>query len=326
MNLPIAIGLGAGLVAAVLFLSTATGSILAMMLFFAVSLPGFIAGLGWGTLSALISALAAAGVVALVTGPATGLVYFLSLGLPVVLLCYLALLARPADESGPEGQPKDLEWYPPGRLAAWTTLLAGGFAALSVPFLGFSAESYRGAAKKYFDTTIFSRLPTNGQEAVDRTQIEPVIDLLVQLLPATMAIVWLAIMLLNMWAAQRIVATSGRAIRPTPPVADMTFPRHFPLGFFAALLGTFLPGIAGIIAMGFAGAFLLAYVLMGLAVLHVLARKAPAPSFLLAILYMALMLFSFVALAVAVIGLAEPVFKLRERAQNKPQPPDRTNG
>lgn len=320
MNPLVIIGIGAGLVSAVLFLSTATGSLLAMMLFFVVALPGFIAGLGWGSLAALIAGLSGAAVVAVIIGPTAGLVYLVVLGAPVALLTYLALLAR--EPEGELAEPSgNVEWYPPGRLVAWSTLIAGGVAALSVPLLGFDAETYRASAKSYFEKTIFSQLPDTGPNAVDREQLEPLVDLLVQVLPATSAMVWLAILLTNIWAANRIIEASGRAIRPSPPLATLTYPRHFPLGFVAALLASFVPGIPGIVATGFAGAFLFAYILMGLVVLHVLARRSAFPGLLLMILYLAMLFMGWVTLLVAIIGLGEPVFKLRERVAGGSQPP-----
>ena len=102
----------------------------------------------------------------------------------------------------------------------------------------------------------------------------------------------------------------------------MQYPQPFSLGFFAATLGTFAPGVAGIIATGFAGAFLLAYIILGLIVLHILVARSPFRAFMLVTLYMSMILFGWVALLVAIVGLGEPIFRLRDRAMNKPQPPD----
>ncbi len=322
MNKTILISLGAGIASAVLFLSTATGSLLAMLLFLVVALPSFIVGMGWGSAAALIAGLSASVFSAAIIGPAAGAVYLGTLALPVVLLCYLALLARPPDDAADKSAP--VEWYPPGRLVVWATLLAGAVSALSVPMLGFDAETYRNAAKSYFDATIMSQWPEGSENLPDRKILDPLIDMMVVLLPATSAMVWLGIMLTNLWAGAKIIDASGRAIRPCPPLDGLTYPRQFPLGFVAALLLTFMPGIIGIVATGFAGAFLLAYIIMGLVVLHVVARRTTFPGFILGILYMAMLLIGWVTLLVAVIGLGEPILKLRQRALNKPKPPDQT--
>ncbi len=99
MNSPLLIGIGAGLVSAVLFASTMTGSLLAVALFYITALPGFLAGLGWGTRAALACAVTGAALVTILLAPLTGLGYFLTLGLPIFILCNMALLARPANDA-----------------------------------------------------------------------------------------------------------------------------------------------------------------------------------------------------------------------------------
>jgi hypothetical protein len=140
-------------------------------------------------------------------------------------------------------------------------------------------------------------------------------------LPAAAAIVWFCIMLLNMWSAARIVTVSGRSIRPWPDLTMMSYPGFFALGFAASLIGTFSTGILSIVATGFFGAFLIAYILLGLVVLHVLARTSPFKFVLLSALYLGIFLFGWVALVVAIVGIGDPMFKFRERAMRPPPPP-----
>jgi len=334
MNSPYLTGLGAGLVSAVLFLSTATGSLLAMVLFFLVAMPGFLAGLGWGWLAALISGISGSAVIGLILGPLAGLVYLTTLGLPIAILCYLALLARPSESvsdagSGVDGAtdqpaPPALEWYPAGHLLAWAAVMAGCITAFSVPFLGMDAQSYHEAAKAYFNTAIVNQLPSTDGKPVDREKLEPLIDTLTLLLPASSAMVWLGVITTNMWAAARITQTSARIIRPVPDLTGMTYPRQLPLAFVGSLILTLAPGILSIIATGFAGAFLVAYIIMGLIVLHVVIRSSSMSSFLLLILYLSIVFIGWTSLLVALIGLGEPVFRLRDKARSRHQPPGQT--
>lgn len=324
MNSPILIGVGAGLVSAVLFASTMTGSMLAMMLFYITALPGFLAGLGWGTHAAIIAALVGSGLASVLLAPLAGLGFFLTLGLPIAILCHFALLARPADEaeSAPASAPAGaMQWYPPGRIVALTALMAGSVAALSVPLFGMDVETYRASLQEILDKTFLSQLPDMGEIALDKEKLAPVIELLIRALPAASAIVWFCIMLLNMWSAARIVTVSGRSIRPWPDLRLMSYPGIFALGFVASLIGTFSPGIMGIIATGFAGAFLIAYVLLGLVIVHVMARKSPFRFMFLSTLYVGMFLFGWVALVVAVVGVSDPMFKFRERTSGAAQPP-----
>jgi hypothetical protein len=292
-------------------------------LFFVVALRGYVAGLAQGSASALMAGLCAAVILALVIGLPAGVMYLVTIGLPVALLCYLALLFRPAEENG-SPDAGDVEWYPPGRLVVWATLLAGGVAALSVPLLGFDAETYRETARQHFNEMISQQIPSDAAGDIDREQLESMIDVFVLALPPAAAMAWLGIMLTNMWGGAKLNEIFGHAIRPCPRLAPLTYPAQFPLGFMAALLLSFLPGILGIVATGFAGAFLFAYIVMGLVVLHVVARLSAFPNFLLAILYMAMLFLGWVTLLVAIVGLGEPIFKLRERALNGP--PDGSGG
>ena len=99
-------------------------------------------------------------------------------------------------------------------------------------------------------------------------------------------------------------------------------PNAFFLAFTASLLASFLPGIAGLLATGLAGALLFAYVLQGLAVLHAFSRGMPFRGLMLAAVYIGILLLGWVAVAIAILGLAEPMLRLRDRAAMRGQPPN----
>ena len=91
----IIIGLGSGLVSALLFYSAARGGpLLRPFLLFLIPLPSLVAGLGWGWLAAAAAAVSGALMVGAIVGATTVLGYLLALGLPVVLAAYLAYLSR----------------------------------------------------------------------------------------------------------------------------------------------------------------------------------------------------------------------------------------
>lgn len=325
MNSPILIGIGAGLVSAVLFASTMTGSTLAVALFYVTALPGLLAGLAWGTSSAIISAIVGTALTGLLLAPVAGLGYLLTLGLPIAFLCHLALLARTpgGTATATSTDPQAIEWYPVGRIVTWTAFMGGGVAALTIPLFGMDIETYRASLKEVLDKAFFNQMPAGLPEGFDKENMGPVMELLIRALPAASAIVWISVMLLNMWTAGRIATLSGRAIRPWPDFTAMTYPTPVAVGFVASLLGTFAPGILSIAATGFAGAFLFAYVLLGLVVLHVLASMSAYKFILLSALYIGMFLFGWVALVVAFVGISDPLMKFRERALKKGRtPPD----
>jgi hypothetical protein len=319
--MPIAfiIGAGSGLVSAALFASAATATALAGVLFYLAPLPLCLAGLGWGGMAALISALTGTVVIAASLGPATAAIFALSVAAPTALLAHLALLSRPA--ATPQGQVVGaLEWYPPGRLLGWAALMAGVLAGILVLVLGYDQEAYRQLIREILEHSTLKELDRDGTLFTEET-IASLSGMLARALPAAFAVIWLTITLFNLWMAGLIVDASGRALRPWPDLHALELPNAFVLIFAVALVASFLPGLAGLLVTGLAGALLFAYVLQGLAVIHVYSRGVPLRALLLAAVYLGILLLGWVAIAVAILGLGEPLFRLRGRGNEHGPPP-----
>lgn len=315
MTSPLIIGAGAGLVSAALFAAAATGSPFAGILLYLAPLPLCLAGLGWRSAAAALSALTASVVVGLTLGPATGAVFALAIGAPMALLCHLALLSRPL--TAPDGQAvSTVEWYPVGRILGWAAIIAGALASIVVLLLGYDVDAYRDSIK-----TILEQSTQKGLNAFDLNE-ETIANLSVVLaraLPAAFAVVWLGLTLFNLWMAGLIINASGRALRPWPRLDTLEIPNTFFLIFAAALLASFLPGVASLLATGFAGALFFAYVLQGLAVLHAYTRGLPFRTLLLTAVYLGILLLGWIAIVVAILGLAEPILRLRAAAAAREQ-------
>jgi hypothetical protein len=319
--MPIAfiIGAGSGLVSAALFASAATATALAGVLFYLAPLPLCLAGLGWGGMAALISALTGTVVIAASLGPATAAIFALSVAAPTALLAHLALLSRPAATL--QGQVVGaLEWYPPGRLLGWAALMAGVLAGILVLVLGYDQEAYRQLIREILEHSTLKELDRDGTLFTEET-IASLSGILARALPAAFAVIWLTITLFNLWMAGLIVDASGRALRPWPDLHALELPNAFVLIFAVALVASFLPGLAGLLATGLAGALLFAYVLQGLAVIHVYSRGVPLRALLIAAVYLGILLLGWVAIAVAILGLGEPLFRLRGRGNEHGPPP-----
>jgi hypothetical protein len=314
------IGAGAGLISAALFASAATATALAGVLFYLAPLPVCLAGLGWGGMAALVSALTGSVMVAVTLGPATAAVFALAIAAPAALLAHLALLSRPAVT--PQGTSTvALEWYPPGRLVAWAALIAGVLAGILVLFLGYDQETYRESIREILSNSALKDLDRDGTLLTEEN-IANLSSVLARALPAAFGIVWLTVMLFNLWMAGLIVNASGRALRPWPDLHGLELPNALVLVFAVALAASFLPGLPGLLATGLAGALLFAYVLQGLAVIHVYSRGVPLRGLMLATVYLGILLLGWVALVVAIVGLAEPLLGLRRRANPGGQPPN----
>jgi hypothetical protein len=313
----ILIGIGAGVATALLFASLASGSLVAILLFYLAPLPILIAGLGWSHLAALIAAVSAAASLAVVFGGVFFLAFLIGVGLPAWWLSYLALLARP-----PEKQPAEhLEWYPVGRIVLWTAVIGTLIVLTSIPFFGFDAESFHATLRDAIESAlgIGRRAANEGPDLTASKVLDS--DILATLAPPMVASLTTIIQVINLWLAARIVKVSGRLRRPWPELPAITFPPLAPVFLAAAILGTFLPGMIAIISGILAASLMMAYTILGFAVLHVITRGIDSRPFVLAGVYTAVLIFGWPALILSVLGLADTAFDLRGRAAKKRGPP-----
>jgi len=309
------VGIGAGLASALLFYSAARGSpLLSTLLLLLTPLPSLLAGLGWGWLPALAGA--AAGSVAIAVGASAPIAigYFLALGAPATLASYLAYLSR----SDPQ-DPARREWYPAGRLVAAMSLYGGALPILVMPLFGGTYQILQAPMGEFLRRLSTRAAPELGLRPLTAAQIEGLAEFVIAILPAALAAYWLVIFTLNLYLAGRIARASGRLGRDWPDLPGMTFPAGFALLVALALAASFAPGIAGVIGASFSGALLLAHLLAGLALMHLIARGRA--SWLLWLVYACLILFGpYAAFALILTGLLEPILKLKRRF-GPPSPP-----
>ncbi len=319
MNINLLIGLGAGIVSAMLFASASTGTVLGLfVLFFLSPLPVSVAGLGWGWRAAAIAAFAAALTVSVIGNVRGGVFHLLALGIPTAVLSYLALLSR--DVAGPAGAP-NTEWYPTGRIIAVAALISGALAALALLTTATDIDALRTELRGTFDR-VFVRnmpLPTGQTTPLTEDQLNGIANFLIFSFAPALATMWLSIAMLNLWLAGLVVAKSDRLVRPWPDLSEIKLPPTMPLAFALTIACSFLPGVAGLIAGGFASAILLAYMLVGLAIIHQLTRGLNLRPMLLTGIYVALFLFYlFAGPIIAMIGLSEPFSPLRRPSSQRP--------
>ncbi len=323
---PHIIGIGSGLVAAVLFASLATNSALAVLLFYLTPLPVLLAGIGWGARTALVSCITAALVVALVLRLQTGVAFAVYIGLPGVILSYLFLLRRevPPEAAGPlapGGQP-NVEWYPLGRIIAWAALMAGGLVALGLLLLGGDGEGYRQSVRAMFDESTVAQLQSVFGPQFGPAELDRFIDRFTRyILPAFAAILWLLIMTGNLWLAAKSASISGQLARPLPRFTQIDYPPALVAGFFAAFGLSLSSGLLSLSGIAFLGAIACAFLILGVAVIHVLSAGSPYRLLLLAMLYSGLFLTPWVAPILIAVGLLEPFLQLRQRQLRRQAPP-----
>jgi hypothetical protein len=308
------IGIGAGAAAALLFASLASGSLFALVLFYLSPLPILIAGIGWNHLAGIIAALFATACLALVLDGYFALAFVVAVGLPAWWLGYLALLARPGDGTSHDA----LEWYPAGRIVLWTAVIGAAAIVIVIPYFGTDAQSFHANLQSAIEAALGMPGRAGGELNTEKL-IDT--DMLTKLAPPMVASLATVVLLINTWLAARIVKVSGQLRRPWPELPTIGFPRLAPALLAAALAGIFLPGLLGVVSDVFAAALIMAFAVLGFAVLHVVTRGISGRPLVLAGVYSAVIIFGWPAIILALLGLADTALDLRGRTARTRGPP-----
>jgi hypothetical protein len=320
MTAVLLIALAAGSASALMFASIISGALIALLLFYLAPLPLMMAALGWGPLSAAIGGIAAAVGLGAMFGLPYCLAFVVTVALPAWWLGHLALLGRPVAAGIPpgDGSPPTapaLEWYPVGRILLWVA----GFAALTTMTalltLGTDAATITGTLRRFL-----LRILT-APEADSPGETEQGIALLVAIAPAAAAIVAMMTLTLNLWLAAKITATSARLQRPWPDLRSTALPPMTLAALSAAIAFCFAGGLLAILAQIVTMALLMAYALIGFAVLHTLTLASKSRGLWLSCTYAVVMVFVWPALAMVLLGLADAVFGIRARYLRGRPPP-----
>ncbi|MDX2309414.1 MAG: DUF2232 domain-containing protein [Hyphomicrobium sp.] len=329
MQRAILTAIGLGLVSAVVFASAAARpNALGVALYLVTMLPLFLAGLGWGWRMGVIAALASSAALALIGGPATAASFAVSQAAPATLLSYLALLQR--DVTRPDGT-QGTEWYPIGRLVLWTVFFAGVLTPLVFLLLGGDIDTVKSQLRDGMKASIEQSLPkVDGKPPLSGTDIDQLAKAFVDLLPAGLAVSVVSSLLFNLWLAARITWASGQLERPWPALDETALPRGTPLLLLAALVTMNLGGFPAISGLAFSGGLFIAFVLIGLAVVHHLTRGKAWRPFALAALYLGVLFLVIpgtpipLVLLIALLGIADTVADLRRLNRGGTGPPPLT--
>lgn len=318
------IAVGAGLVSGLLFLAAATGQMASLMtLVFLAPLPIVIAGFSWGWILAAIAALTAFGFLTLVGSITAGLFHLCLFGLPITVSVYYLLLNR--EYSTPSGA-TDVEWYPLGRVLFGLAIVSGFVATAALFALGTSTSQIEAHVSTVVDRMLSADLPWPGGKKPGPEQLDNLIKLLTVSFAAAIAMAWMWLILFNLWVGAKVARTSGLLARPWPNVSLVALPRWSGLALAGAMGLSFLEDFPGLIASGFATGLFLAFMLVGLAIIHNVTWKNPLRPLLLFALYVSVLFFSpFSTMAVATVALIEPFLPLRNPYNGGPitrDPPD----
>lgn len=324
----ILIGLAAGAASALLFASIVSGNVLSVLLFYFSALPVMLAAIAWTHVAGLVAVAFGALALGFALNFWIGLMYVVVVGTPAYVLAYMAMLGR---ETAPAsaGNAPQMEWYPAGRLLVWAALIAFGLAAIAVLQFGTSFETYQTMIRASFEKVLRLQagIPTDQPLKLPGVQNpEAFLNTLVAIMPAAAAVLSMLTNLLNLWLAGRIARVSGKLQRPWPDLTTLSMPLGVALALAVALAVSFFSGMPGFIAAIAISVLTVAYALAGFSVLHAITQGRGARIWILAGTWLAVILFGWPLIFVALFGIADSIFDFRSRASRKPPfPPIQTN-
>ena len=313
------IGLAAGCASALMFASIISGALISLLLFYLAPLPLMVAALGWGPIAATIGGIVAASGLGAIFGLPYCIAFAITVAVPAWWLGHLSLLGRPlpgaAAGNGSAPAAPQLEWYPVGRILLWIA----GFAALAtiaaMLTLGTDAETITNSLRRGLSRILGAR------DAASAGDIERWVAALAIVAPAAATIVAMMTLTLNLWLAGKITATSGRLHRPWPDLKSAELPPMTLVALSVALAFCFIGGLVAMFAQIATTALMMAYGLIGFAVLHTVTLALKSRLFWLCCAYAVVVTFGWPMLAMIALGLADAVFGLRQRyLRGKPPP------
>jgi hypothetical protein len=217
--------------------------------------------------------------------------------------------------AGSDAASLQVEWYPLGRILLWIAALATLLTAGSLFSLGSDASAISDAMRRGFAKILSLVSETTVTES------DPRVGLMVAVTPVLVAASQMATLTLNLWLAAKVAAVSGRLHRPWPILSGTSLPPMTLVALCVALAFSFFSGMTGILAVVVTTVLMMAYALIGLAVLHIITRDLTSRAFWLATAYAIIFMFSVSLVLLTALGLADAVFGFRERFLRNRQPP-----
>jgi hypothetical protein len=338
---PLAIATGAGLASGLLYSLMTRGSVLAAAFASLSPLPIMIAMLGFGRMVGFVSLVAAFLAVSVLvpylgasigepgafdTTPRAAMIFAFMLGGPALWLSYLASLSRPRGQARWQATAPTTtylrEFVPVERMLTASVAITATVVVSGVIIIVLR----HGSLDQAVDRLASELVPVVEDMLGTSRSLPPGVDARIMarmsvlaIAPVTAGFLFL-VLLLNLWLAGKVTLLSGRLQRPWPDVAlELLIPRPYGLLLGLACATTFLGGAPALIASIVAVVLAMAFVLQGLAVVHVVTRGWKIRGLVLGLLYGVTMFLTPSSLVLlALLGLIESLYSFRNRTAATP--------
>jgi hypothetical protein len=313
-------GILAGITATLLVLGANAQPSFSAVLYAASALPILIVGLGWGNIAAIVSILTASALLwAITQSPSFALIMTLVTLAPAGWLSHLANLARPASELG--GPDNLTAWYPLSDILLHLCALVT-FAVIVVGImLGYGPD----LTDRMVDLLIASVKQQEATFVPDPAAIAQTKSLVLLMLPAMQAALWVIMLFTAYYIATRIVTASGRNYRPRENIPSaLRMNRNTIFVLLASIVACFAGGIPALIGATVFGAFGAGFLISGFAALHFRARGKDwrLPALILCYLAASMVLPALFILALGLSDTRKAIALTPNKDGNAPKQPD----
>lgn len=307
---------------AAIALKSTIAAVFALLLFLGivtiplVPLPLFYVGLSTSPAGLIFSSLVFALLSAALIGWPMAITSILLFTLPAFALTRLSLMSRIRAHDlapGSEAQPSDprYEFYPAQKLILWATGM--GIIITSLMFARFANED--GGLPAVFVAMLTEQPATAALLGLDDMSIDAAaLRMVVITMIVSAGASWAISMIFSLLGAQRLSEWTTVNLRPKQNFDDLSLPPYLDIFLVSTIvLSIFLDGAWSVYFVALALCFLIPYFLLGLSVIHAISRPLDARIWILSALYLFLLLFFWLGILVALLGIIEPMLRLRQR-------------
>ncbi len=282
-------------------------------------LPLAYIGLSFGLAQAMITAALTVSLTAIFLTPSVAVTFGVVILLPILFLIRQALLSRRIHS---DDDTDDIyEFYPLHRLILWGL----GITAAATILLYLGAAGQEGGLPELFLKTIWEAPEIRDAlqqvyNLSERNEIKAIANLM---LVAGIAS-WPLIVLGNLQLGQALAVYSKRNLRPAPNYEHLRLPDRLAVVLLVCMLGGLLTdGWLSHLLTVLTSICMVAYFLLGLAIIHAISRDWNARGFILAGLYFLLLVSAWVIIPVSLLGLLDTRLNFRHLPDSGEMPPDK---
>jgi hypothetical protein len=271
----------------VMLFSFLLGNGLAFLLFYLTPLPIILIGIHYNWRYSLISSLITFFLIFLFNKN-LALFFCISIAIPSIYLSYLTMLSKKFNET--------IEWYPVSLIFSKIIIISSILCIFGVFYFGTDINTFQANIEITLDNML--ELRPDMQNNLNNNSITYLIKIVAPII----------------WIASKILDYSKQLKRPWPTLRLLNLPPYYIYAYIILLIGAILSsGIFQIIFISLTAALTFAYTIIGLSVIHTITIGISIRPLILAAMYTLIMFFLIVIIPIAIIGILDFNFKIRNK-------------